>query len=82
MTVERKYLNKIVGVDLSKEEIEQSLLKMGLWSCTIGNDNVSVSIPFYWTDILHPCDIAEDVAVGYGFNNIPLRECKVPSNGK
>ena len=55
---------------------------MGLKSTSIVDGEVRVSIPFYRTDILHPCDIAEDVAIGYGFNNIPLRECKVPSNGK
>ena len=33
---------------------------------------IYVEIPFFRSDILHQCDIAEDVAIAYGYNNIPL----------
>jgi phenylalanyl-tRNA synthetase beta chain len=32
---------------------------------------VEVQVPPTRSDVLHPCDIAEDVAVAYGFNNVP-----------
>ncbi|KAF7154586.1 hypothetical protein RHSIM_Rhsim01G0138800 [Rhododendron simsii] len=33
----------------------------------------TVSVPPTRSDILHPCDVAEDVAIAYGYNEIPKR---------
>lgn len=38
--------------------------------CAVKDDNIVVTIPPTRSDILHPCDILEDVAIGYGFNTI------------
>lgn len=32
---------------------------------------LKVEVPFVRSDILHACDIAEDVGIAYGYNNIP-----------
>ncbi|XWS37551.1 hypothetical protein CRYUN_Cryun19dG0053400 [Craigia yunnanensis] len=37
-------------------------------------DNINVSVPPTRSDILHPCDVMEDVAIAYGYNNIPRRK--------
>lgn len=34
---------------------------------------LSLRVPPTRSDILHACDVAEDVAIAYGFNNIPKR---------
>jgi phenylalanyl-tRNA synthetase beta chain len=34
-------------------------------------DEVLVEIPATRPDILHECDIMEDAAIAYGFNNLP-----------
>jgi len=34
-------------------------------------DELLVSIPATRPDILHECDIMEDAAIAYGFNNLP-----------
>ena len=34
-------------------------------------DLLDVEVPCTRPDILHECDIMEDVAVAYGFNNLP-----------
>jgi phenylalanyl-tRNA synthetase beta chain len=34
-------------------------------------DEVQVQIPATRPDIFHECDIMEDAAIGYGFNNLP-----------
>lgn len=34
-------------------------------------DEISVHIPATRPDILHECDIMEDAAIAYGFNNLP-----------
>jgi phenylalanyl-tRNA synthetase beta chain len=49
---------------------------MQLYSKVVG-DNVDIVIPPNRTDIIHACDILEDIAIGYGFNTI-LSQCKPP----
>jgi phenylalanyl-tRNA synthetase beta chain len=34
-------------------------------------DEIAVEIPPTRPDILHECDIMEDAAIAYGFNNLP-----------
>lgn len=34
------------------------------------------------SDILHPCDIVEDIAIAYGYNNIPRRLPMINSSAK
>ena len=43
---------------------------MGLPTKVLDADTLRVTIPVTRADILHFCDIAEDCAVAYGFNNI------------
>jgi phenylalanyl-tRNA synthetase beta chain len=35
------------------------------------SDDINVHIPATRPDILHECDIMEDAAIAYGFNNLP-----------
>ena len=46
---------------------------MGLVPLDSGkNDSVKFAVSALRSDILHPCDVAEEVGIGYGFNNIPF----------
>ncbi len=55
------YANKLLDMDLTKSELKELLAKMCL-----GFDD-SVTIPPYRTDIMHPIDIVEDVAIAKGY---------------
>merc|ERR1719244_2458376 len=46
------------------------LTKMCLASKVTSPDSISVLIPPTRADVLHPCDIYEDVAIAHGYNNI------------
>lgn len=35
-------------------------------------EQIEIEIPPTRADIIHACDIVEDAAVAYGFNNIPM----------
>lgn len=65
------YINKILGLNLSESKFKILINKMGM-----DYSKGSVIIPCYRTDILHPIDIAEDIAIAYGYENfqeeIPL----------
>ncbi|KAJ3137068.1 hypothetical protein HDU90_002239 [Geranomyces variabilis] len=65
------YINQRIGVKLDATNIVNLLEKMSLQATpTADNKSVRVSIPPTRSDILHSCDVMEDVAVAYGFNNI------------
>ncbi|CDS37653.1 phenylalanyl tRNA synthetase beta chain [Echinococcus multilocularis] len=78
-----EYINTLVGIDCSEAEVTQLLTRMSLTSCVANKDVhistdkacskssvVSVRIPPTRQDILHPCDIAEDVAIAYGYDRV------------
>ena len=43
---------------------------MGMKVTDEKEDKIKVQVPPTRSDILHPCDIAEDVGIAYGYNNI------------
>lgn len=64
MNLDFKYVNKRIGLDLKDSEIIKLLGRMGY-----GYKNKKVLVPAYRADIMHQVDIAEDVAIAYGFDN-------------
>ncbi|XP_053176942.1 phenylalanine--tRNA ligase beta subunit [Scomber japonicus] len=67
-----EFINRKVGINESTEKIAQLLTRMCLNSQPTGNgDEIEVEIPPIRSDIIHACDIMEDAAMAYGFNNIP-----------
>jgi phenylalanyl-tRNA synthetase beta chain len=67
------YVNACTGLSLSPAEQCKLLNRMGhKASPSKGNkDSLDVSVPVTRADILHQADIMEDIAVAYGFNNLP-----------
>ncbi|MFQ5910186.1 MAG: phenylalanine--tRNA ligase subunit beta [Thermoplasmata archaeon] len=65
----RVYANKLIGIDLSSEEMVDCLERMRL-GCDMTGDDIEVQIPAYRNDILHPADLVEDVAIAYGYERI------------
>lgn len=56
----------------STEQIAQLLTKMCLRSEVMSDgEQIEVEIPPTRSDVIHACDIMEDAAMAYGFNNIP-----------
>jgi phenylalanyl-tRNA synthetase beta chain len=64
MKIDINYINKMIGMNYSEKEIKILLEKMNY-----AYEKGKVFIPSYRTDILHPIDIAEDVAIAYGYEN-------------
>ncbi|KAA8493836.1 Phenylalanine--tRNA ligase beta subunit, cytoplasmic [Porphyridium purpureum] len=73
----------LVGVPLDRERIQQLLAKMQLGSEMIASPHeaLEVQCPITRSDIIHACDVAEDVAVAHGFDNIPARLPNVATIG-
>ncbi|XP_024008694.1 phenylalanine--tRNA ligase beta subunit, cytoplasmic isoform X2 [Eutrema salsugineum] len=78
MEVPLSSINDIIGVSLELEEVTSLLNRMQLHAecskCSNSQCLVKVHVPPTRSDVLHPCDIIEDVAIAYGYNNIPAKE--------
>jgi len=66
MELELGYVNKLLGLRLTPIEVKKLLEKMR-YGVSEGK-KLKVSIPAYRTDILHPIDLVEDVAIAYGYD--------------
>lgn len=69
------YINSCLGLDYSGEQIAQLLKRMSL-KATPNGKLLDVEVPITRSDILHQCDIMEDAAIGYGFNNLTKTKAK------
>ena len=56
-------VNKMLGLELSEKEIKKYLERMG-----IGYEKGAALVPAYRADVLHWVDLAEDVAIAYGYD--------------
>eukprot|EP01055_Gregarina_sp_Pseudo9_P000025 Gregarina_sp_Pseudo_9__24@NODE_1016_length_1967_cov_13_816390_g953_i0_p1_GENE_NODE_1016_length_1967_cov_13_816390_g953_i0NODE_1016_length_1967_cov_13_816390_g953_i0_p1_ORF_typecomplete_len638_score184_74tRNA_synthFbeta/PF17759_1/2_7e48B3_4/PF03483_17/1_5e24B5/PF03484_15/6_2B5/PF03484_15/6_8e17PhetRS_B1/PF18262_1/2_7e18PhetRS_B1/PF18262_1/6_9e03_NODE_1016_length_1967_cov_13_816390_g953_i0311944 len=71
--VSLQYVRHIIGFEsLSSEDVLALLPKMMLRG-TADGDTITVECPITRRDVLHPCDIAEDLAIAYGYNKIASR---------
>jgi phenylalanyl-tRNA synthetase beta chain len=69
-SVEISRINRLLGVELSRDEIVSALRRMGIAtdSGEFG-ENVSIHVPPYRNDFLHPVDVLEDVMIGRGMDS-------------
>ncbi|KAH9006970.1 phenylalanyl-tRNA synthetase subunit beta [Lactarius hatsudake] len=68
------YVNSCTGLSLSAPHVKGLLERMSLkveLSPDSDADKLLVSVPPTRPDILHQCDVMEDAAIAYGFNNLP-----------
>ena len=68
ISVDVSYINSVLGLDLDARQAIRSLRKSRLGAISKGS-KILCEIPRYRTDISHPIDIAEEVALGYGIYN-------------
>jgi phenylalanyl-tRNA synthetase beta chain len=68
MALDVSYANRLLGLELSSDEMAELLGRMRHGAHAEG-DRLSVEVPAYRTDILHPIDLVEDIAIAYGYMN-------------
>ena len=81
-TIEQVEIEKHLGFKITPEEIIKSLEKMGFEAVAQPNAVFEIKIPAYRADIIHDYDIIEDVAIGYGYANIPASLPQTYTPGK
>ena len=66
-----KYINGRIGVDIAPRDMAALLCRMQLPTKLVEETGMlRVEVPPTRSDVLHACDIAEDVAIAHGYNNI------------
>jgi len=81
-TIEQVEIEKHLGFKITPEEIIKSLEKMGFEAAAQPDSIFEIKIPAYRADIIHDYDIIEDVAIGYGYANIPASLPQTYTPGK
>ncbi|OEH80095.1 phenylalanyl-tRNA synthetase beta [Cyclospora cayetanensis] len=85
VSVDMATVRQICGLkDLPAAEAAQKLCRLMLPAKPDPSDpqnSILVSVPPTRMDVMHPCDIAEDVAIGIGFDRLPVTPApKLPAN--
>lgn len=83
-TARVSYINSCTGLKLDAQETAKLLQRMGLdASPSVQNaqEVLDVEVPCTRPDVMDECDLMEDVAVAYGFDNLPRRFPKTNTVG-
>lgn len=72
----------LLGMELSIEEIVKQLERMRFGAKAIDEETIEVKVPAYRADILHNYDLVEDIAKGYGYENIKVSIPETYTPGK
>lgn len=72
--VELAKINQTLGLNIDVDKTRECAEKMGLVVKKISEDSKTITfeVPPIRSDIMHACDITEDIGIAYGYNNIPL----------
>lgn len=70
MVVKKDYINNLLGLELSSNEIIKSLKKVRIDASKINGNDIQCAIPHYRSDITNTIDVVEEVALGYGIYNL------------
>ena len=72
ISINKDELKRMIGHEPSGDEISANLAKMGYYNISKEKNLISVEVPPYRNDIMHPVDIIEDYIIGKGLNNFPV----------
>jgi len=68
----KKSIRKMGGELLETRTVTDGPDKVERWAdCMVGDQEHVISMPRWRNDIMHPIDIVEDIAIGYGYENLP-----------
>jgi phenylalanyl-tRNA synthetase beta chain len=73
LDVDVAYVNGHLGLDLDAPALCGLLRSMQLDAAPAGAGRLALGVPVTRSDILHPVDVVEDVAIAHGYNALPTR---------
>ncbi|MBN2517809.1 MAG: phenylalanine--tRNA ligase subunit beta [Candidatus Altiarchaeota archaeon] len=82
MRIRANYAKMLLGVDMEGKNLEKLLGKMGYGLKNASETVLDVLVPPYRSDVLHPMDIVEDLAIAYGYENFAPKETDMATVGE
>jgi phenylalanyl-tRNA synthetase beta chain len=73
MNLNVNYVQKVTGIRLDRAQIMELLSKARYGVAKATGSTITVKIPCYRVDVLHPVDLVEDIAIAYNYNEIQPR---------
>jgi len=68
ISADLEYAKKLLGSDLSADQMKNALLRMGI-KTEIEGEEIIIEVPEYRNDFLHSVDIVEDIMMGRGMDS-------------
>jgi phenylalanyl-tRNA synthetase beta chain len=81
MELSVNYAEEILGLRLTAKRMAELLLEAGFGVESVKEISLTVLVPAYRVDVMHPVDIIEDIAIAYGYNNIKPLWRDLPTTG-
>jgi len=73
LNIDLDYVYEVTGLKLSSKEITELLERSRYGVAKATESQVTVMVPCYRVDVLHPIDVVEDIAIAYNYNRIQPR---------
>ena len=77
-----KLLDGLSGRSLTDDEISKAINRMGGIFISRSDETVTINMPRWRFDILHPVDLVEDIAIGHGYEDLGHDIPKSPMTAK
>lgn len=74
VNIKESFVVNKLGINLSLQEIEDYLKRLGFTIMVKREGELEVKIPTFRSDIYRPIDLVEEIARVYGYNQIPAAE--------
>jgi phenylalanyl-tRNA synthetase beta chain len=81
LRVDLESISRVLGFRLAAEELPELLEKARYGVSKLQKSALTVVVPCYRIDIMHPVDVIEDIAIAYGYNRIRPRWQRLPVTG-
>ncbi len=81
LKIDIEYINQIVGLQFKPKEVVALLARGQYGIVEVKGEHVTVEVPCYRVDVMHPIDVVEDLAIAYGYNNIPPQWRRLATTG-
>ena len=82
LTIQFEYINKLIGHEIPREEIESILTSLDIKINNVSETTFGLSVPTYRVDVTRPADVVEEILRIYGYNNIDFSDQIITSMPK
>ena len=68
-TIQREEVESLLGREFTDLQIVEAVRRMG-GLCSVDGEQITMTLPRWRYDILHPVDLIEEIAIGHGYDDL------------